>query len=226
MAKNIDKWDYYINVIDEKTKKFIKDVVANSTINVIQKYYIVYESTGIIIEAVIKNITYNHVAHGAYLKYIGKSPKNIKIKEIEEYANSEIPFDINNILFIYRLTKDGHPFGTVNNRIKDFNKDNIYYNIKDAEAARNIILQRNVEYDNFKRIHNKDTKYKYEEHGYKYLGTQNSWNFDNIENEQPEYYNCINQKHPLIEVRNNNKGTYNTTSCPKCKIYWTCDSSD
>lgn len=90
-----------------------------------------------------------------------------------------------------------------------------------------------------------DKNFDYEANGYKFLGWQNGWEHVHVDKDgnitddpqkyylmkytkdkYPEYAACIEQKHPLTEIRMNYSGTENIVSCPICKIYWKYDSSD
>jgi hypothetical protein len=95
-------------------------------------------------------------------------------------------------------------------------------------------------------LEKKDTNYNYAENGYKFLGWQNGWehiyydedgklcsetnkpsmSFGYTKEHHPEYRNCIDSKHQLIEVQHTRTGSENTVSCPICKIYWKYDCSD
>lgn len=102
-----------------------------------------------------------------------------------------------------------------------------------------------IEEKTFKNEHGKDTKYNYNQNGYKFLGWQNGWKhvyFDEdgnlcsetnkpsktagyLTSDYPEYGKCRDLKHMRIEVQHNRSGSENTVSCPECKIYWKYDCS-
>lgn len=90
---------------------------------------------------------------------------------------------------------------------------------------------------------NKDFDYK--SNGYKFLGWQNGWSSDYFDEDgelcsvsgkpkksfgytkekYPEYRNCRDLKHKLVEIQHTRSGSENTVSCDICKIYWKYDCS-
>lgn len=241
MKNNLEKWNYYLDVVTNKTNNFIESQLKGKYIP--SSYFVVF-STGKIVERFITETNYSHYKHNGKLYYSGKKPSKIDVESIKEYSEKDIPFNQDFIYFSYY-----EYYGNDNSKITSsvrlidiINKNNLYYTIEEAEKQANKIKEDLSFIENNK----KDPSYNYNANGYKFLGWQNGWKLQEYDedgnlcsisgkpNKQsrydkelyPEYYNCINSKHLLIHVSHNSRGSENTVSCPICKIYWKYDSSD
>lgn len=169
-----------------------------------------------------------------------KSKYNV-VKYLEE--NRELAKE--DILFAYKERGDGYTSSSCFHPFKNDNGRDFVYTSDQANRLSAVKTMKHKMEQEFKETHKKDASYNYAANGYKFLGWQNSWKhvyFDKDHNvtddpkkrasfgytkeDYPEYGNCIEQKHQLIEVSHNGRGSENTVSCPVCKIYWKYDSSD
>lgn len=246
MKTNLEKWNYYLSIINRKTDEFINSQKEGKTIPIV--YYVIYPS-GKIAERTIIGMEYSHYNHNGKTYFSGKKPTKKDIEEIAEYSMKDIPFSIDYIYFKYSeiWDKERNYSSTSSVKFNDvINKTNLFYNSSDAEIISIKILEENRIEREFKEQHKKDKEYDYPAHGYKFLGWQNGWKhvyydedgklcsetgkpkntFGYKKEEYPEYGNCIGLNHKRIEVQHNQRGSENTVSCPICKIYWKYDCSD
>lgn len=244
MRTNLEKWNYYLSIINDKTNEFI-DSETNGKI-IPEVYYYVYP-VGKIAERRIQGFSYAHFVHNGKIYFSGIKPTKKDVEEIAEYAQKEIPFSVNNIYCNYIEDYGANSKSTsAVSYINLVNQTGLYYSLLDAESVSRKVLEDNRMDMEFKERHKKDSKYNYTENGYKFLGWQNGWKhvyYDQDGNlcsetgkpprmchyakeDYPEYWNCIDSKHRRIEVRHNSRGSENTVSCPICKIYWKYDCSD
>jgi hypothetical protein len=121
------------------------------------------------------------------------------------------------------------------------------------EAVSQVAQEMKINFDANKKYfekHKKTPEYDYKANGYNFLGWQNGWvhvhydedgnitsgdtskgekpkkSFGYDSSKHPEYASCVKEKHQLIEVQHNRRGSENTVSCPICMIYWKYDCSD
>jgi len=246
MKTNLEKWNYYLSIVDVKTNKFINSQKEGKTIPSV--YYVVYPS-GKVAERTIIDIEYSHYKHEGILYFTGKKPTKKEVKALAIYSDMDIPFSVENLWFKY-----SEVWGKENNRISTssvmftdvITEKGLFYSIVDAEKQGEIIRKFVEEEKAFKELHKKDGGYNYTSNGYKFLGWQNEWKdvyydedgnlcsetgkphktFVYTKEDYPEYRKCIDSKHRLIEVSLNQRGSENIVSCPICKIYWKYDCSD
>lgn len=242
MKTNIDKWNYFWGLIDERTNKFIESEIKDKTIP--EVYYTIYPS-GTISERKLGKISYSHYKHGMSNFFIGKTPTNEHIKKVKLYSESNIPFTTDNLYFEYQEINSKFNAKSSVNYNDIINEVNIFFDLDKAKEKSNEIIEK-VKADNeFDELHKKDASYNYSANGYKFLGWQNGWKHEyydedgvlcSISNKPsrsigytkenyPEYCNCKEQNHRKIEVRHYRNGSENTVSCPICKIYWKYDCS-
>ena len=242
MKTNLEKWNFYLSIIDDRTKEFID--LQKEGKDIPNVYYIVYP-TGKIVERNIIDIEYSHHKHGGKIYFNGKKPTREDISNIATYSTCHIPFSVENIWFKYSeiWDKEKGSKSTSSVRFNDvINKKRLFYSVNEAQSQSDL-MKKDVEY---KLLHKKDKSYNYTENGYKFLGWQNGWKhvyFDEDGNEcsksekpsktfgylaadYPEYGKCIDLKHKRIEVSHDQRGSEHTVSCPICKVYWKYDSSD
>ncbi len=246
MKTNLEKWNYYQSIIDNKTKEFIESQKEGKEIPKV--YYIVYP-IGKVAERTIIGIEYSHYKHGGRTYYNGKKPTKKDVAALAEYSATEIPFSIDNIWFKYSEIWNKEKGYTSTSSVLFTNvisKNKLYYAVDEAEAEATIVRQHVKEEKEFKEQHKKNGGYNYSKNGYKFLGWQNGWShvyydedgslcsvsgkpsktFGYTKEDYPEYKNCIDSKHRRIEVSRNSRGSENIVSCPICKIYWKYDCSD
>lgn len=248
MKTNLDKWNYYMSILNNKTTEFIMSQSKDKEIPTI--YYVVLPN-GKIVERTIVGVDYSHYKNNVKTYFSGKKPTNKEVSQLAEYSNSDISFTKNNIFFKYSQIFGGGG----ENEIKSYSfvnfsdvldENNLFHSFKDAEKVSKKIVEENDYIKDFKEKHKKDINYNYKLIGYRFLGWQNGWKheyydedgklceetkkpsvyFGYSKDKYPEYRNCIDSKHLRIEVNHNQRGTENTVSCPICKIYWKYDSSD
>jgi hypothetical protein len=246
MRTNLEKWNYYLSIIEKKTNEFIDSQKEGRKIPDV--FYVV-DQNGKVTERTIIGIEYSHGKHGGKLYFTGKKPTKVEVEALAAYSNKDIPFSENNLWLEY-----SEIWGKENNRtltsfvgFTDFlEKKGLFYSFEDAEKQGEIIRKFVEKEKAFKELHKKDVNYNYAANSYKFLGWQNGWNhvyydedgnlcsesgkprksFGYTKEDYPEYKNCLDSKHTRIEVRHNQRGTENTVSCPICKIYWKYDSGD
>lgn len=246
MKANLEKWNYYLAIINAKTNEFINSQKEGKTIP--ETYYIVHP-IGRIAERTIIDVGYSHYRHNGKTYFNGKKPTKKDVEEIAEYSTKEIPFSIDNIYFKYSeiYGKENNRTSTSSVKFNDVvNEIGLYYSLSDAEIISNKVLEENRIEKEFKEQHKKDGGYNYAANGYEFLGWQNGWKHEDYDEDgnlcsetgkphksfgyskdnYPEYRNCIDSKHIRIEVSHNSRGSENTVSCPICKIYWKYDCSD
>lgn len=246
MKTNLEKWNYYLAIINAKTNEFINSQKEGKTIP--ETYYIVHP-IGRIAERTIIDVEYSHYKHNGRTYFNGKKPTKKDVEEIAEYSNKEIPFSTDNIYFKYSeiWDKENNRTSTSSVKFNDVvNQIGLFYSLSDAEIISNKVLEENRIEKEFKEQHKKDGGYNYAANGYKFLGWQNGWkheyydedgnlcsetgkphkSFGYSKENYPEYRNCVDSKHRRIEVSHNSRGSENTVSCPICKIYWKYDCSD
>jgi len=246
MRTNLEKWNYYLSIIEKKTNEFIDSQKKGKKIPSV--YYVVYTS-GKVAERIIIDTKYLHYNHGGKLYFDGKKPTKKEVEALAIYSGTDIPFSVDNLLFKYSEIWDKK-----NNRISIsyvrftdvVTEKGLFYSIEDAEKQGEITRKFLEEEKAFKELHKKDGGYNYAANGYKFLGWQNGWKhvyYDEdgnlcsetgkprksagyLKEDYPEYRNCIDSKHRRIEISHNRRGSENTVSCPICKIYWKYDCSD
>jgi hypothetical protein len=230
--KNIDKWNNFLKVLDDRLTEFLKE----QNITIPQTFYKV-NGRGNIDTCDLELIKYHWK-----LPYTSSTNKITKImlERIEDVVKQNTNLTVGNVYITYKASK-----ALVNYTASVFYNEfidktivlrNVYFdNLEEAELKskefKDIILKRELFYE----THKKDLSYNYEANGYKFLGWQNGWEYIRIGEEQgltpnpvkyPEYSKCREQEHQLIEVRRGDRGYENIVSCPLCKIYWKYDCSD
>lgn len=214
MRTNIEKWNYYLSILNNRTKNFID---SNIDITIPNIFYITHNN-GKIDECETIEIEYLHSRHG-FKSYIGKNPTKKDIERIIEYSTNDIPFSIEYIYIKYiylnnsEITKSSIKFSDLKT------SSNLFKNRFDAEYKSSEIL-------NEIKIHNNNiSKYlnytddDYISDGFKFLGWINSWSNINSLEDHSDYYDCIKSKHDIINIR---IGKIEISCCPICKIYWKC----
>lgn len=245
MKTNLEKWNYYLSIIDEKTNQFINDQKQGK--NIPRVYWFVYP-TGKVAERTIIGTTYSHHKHGCRTYFSGKKPTKKEVQALAEYSAIDINFLVDNLWFKYHEFWDkekNHEFTSSVRFIDVITEKGLYRSIEDAENQGEIIRSQYEEEKAFKEAHKKDGGYDYDANGYKFLGWQNGWkhvyydedgnlcsetgkpkvSFGHTKTDYPEYKNCMDSNHNRIEVRLQRSGSENVVSCPSCKIYWKYDCS-
>lgn len=88
MRTNLEKWNYYYNIIKEKDKDF-----TNTNVTIRPKIlYDVYQRSGEIRELIVTEISYHR-----YINFSGKKPTKIEVAEIKKLSESDLKFDIKKI---------------------------------------------------------------------------------------------------------------------------------
>ena len=247
MKSNLEKWNYYKGLLDEKANVFMDTISLENP-----KIFYKVNPNGSVNECTVIN---RHYSFEPYLYFSGKKPTNKDVDTITALYNSEITFKPERAYFDYSYVwgiydgKEGVSKTAIN--VKDVFENKTAFLLKeDAEKAAEEIKLKNDEANLFKETHKKDAGYDYKANGYKFLGWQNGWKhvyfdedgkittgdlsngekpkktFGYTKEDYPEYGNCIELKHRRIEVQHNSRGSENTVSCPVCKIYWKYDCSD
>jgi len=236
--KNIDKWNYYMNILNKRADVFMDSITK--TIPVI--FYEVYP-IGTIHEC---HVTGRHYSHRMY--FHTKNPTNKDVDKIKAYCDANEPLSSDLAYFDYWYSFGGAYKSTTAVKITDLmnQNGNKFLNKEDAESKSIDVVKQKEESNLFLTENKKNTRYDYIANGYKFLGWQNGWkhvyfdednnlcsesnkphkSFGYTKDLHPEYCSCKEQKHRTIEVSHNSRGSENTVSCPICKIYWKYDCSD
>lgn len=245
MRTNLEKWNYYLSIINDNTSEFIK---KQSVGKFIPDFYYHVTLSGKIIKRTIIDISYIHYKHGVVLNFSGKKPTKKDVEKICEYSEMDIPFDVENLYFKYSEVWDTSSGRIATSSVKfvDVIEENgLFYSEKDAKIYSEKIISKRTAQIEFKEKHKKSPNYDYNDNGYTFLGWQNGWrhvyydedgnlcsetgkdrkSFGYSKEDYPEYRKCIDSKHMHIEVNHNRSGSENTVSCPKCMIYWKYDCS-
>lgn len=244
MRTNLEKWDYYKSIIDQRTDGFVNSIIFNAGVSLPSSYYYVYPS-GKVVERVICSCYYNHRIHGGTTYFYGKKPTREEVELIKKYSESDIPFDRNNIFLNYEEKWDGGmKIKSSVNYIELINeRGGNYLNIADAviESESRLELVREK-----KEIQETYKGFDFGSNGFKFLGWQNGWkhvyydedgnlctesgkprrSFGYSKEDHPEYGKCRELKHILYDEQRTRSGSENIEACPKCKIYWKYDCSD
>jgi hypothetical protein len=240
MRTNKEKWEYFMNILNKKADEFMDSINP-----IIPKMFYKVNQNGTINTC---NIIRRFYLFGIYLK--GNKVTNDDINKISEFSNSNINFTVDRIYFEYYYIRH---YNNKENKISsayslnDLNNKKSIFLVEDLAKKKAFeIIELNNENEEFYVKHKKDSNYNYSGNEYKFLGWQNNWehnyldedgnlcsesgkpqiSFGYLESKYPEYGNCMKLKHKKIEVQHNNRGSENTVSCPICKIYWKYDSSD
>lgn len=246
MKTNLEKWNYYLSIVTEKTNRFIDS--QKEGVSIPEIYYIVYPA-GKIAEREIIGITYSHCKHRGITYFNGKLPTKEDVAQLKTYSESDIPFIIDNIWFTYKeiWDKENGRTSTSSVRFSDIvNKKGLFLNIEEARECAESVIRKTKEDAEFDAKYAKDANYNYTANGYRFLGWQNGWKHEYYDEDGilcsisgkpqksvgyskedfPEYGKCVESKHRKIEVHHNSRGSENTVSCPICMIYWKYDCSD
>ena len=246
MRTNLEKWNHYLSIINDKLTDFMNSQKAN---NNIPEYYYVVRLNGEIAERKIIDMVYSERNHNNNTRFTGKKPTKKDVASIMEYSMTDIPFSTNNIYLKYSEVwdKENNRTSRSSDRFdKVMNNVNIFHTEDEAIQYSKKIIENNRIEREYRELHKKDSTYNYSANGYRFLGWQNGWtntyydedgnlceetgkprkSFGYSKENYPEYNKCIDLKHLKIEVSHNRRGSENTVSCPICKIYWKYDSSD
>lgn len=241
--KNIDIWNHYRFLVDQRETAFIDSVTGPVKPSII---YVVYNN-GDVRECFVTGFTYCDF-YGTRTFY-KKRPSEIEIKILIAH------YEANPVMVSERVGVNYYYFWTYNDTqakasstfmLYDPERNkNLFLTKEEADEYAKAINKTNAEEKAFQELHKKDSSFDYTKAGYRFLGWQNGWKhvyfdengqqtndpekrktFGYTKEDYPEYGSCIEQKHRRITVHHNNRGSENTVSCPVCKIYWKYDSSD
>lgn len=237
--KNIDIWNGYMRLINEREKTFIDSIIGEKKPEIIYQVYL----GGNLTECFVTDINYTN---GLYLSK--KSPTKEDIQTIKNYYDGDPLMTPDKIAFEYYYLWGDNNERKASSTHYLYRKDNyckLTLSKEEAILVSEELIKKNKEEQEWRELHKKDASYNYNENGYKFLGWQNSWNhvyfdaegnqtddpskrvaFGYTKEDYPEYGNCRELKHRTIDVSHNNRGSEHTVSCPECKIYWKYDSSD
>jgi hypothetical protein len=208
MKTNIEKYNYYKNIILRKNEDYLNSIFYN----IPKTFYIIHQYDNINDIGKIEKCNITAIRYNNIINYRGDKPTKIEIEKIKKIAESDIIFTKNKIWFDY----SGESFSSSINYEKLYNSDNICFDIKNANIKSDLYKKE----QEFLLLNKKDENYNYEANGYKFLGWLNNWKFPIIEKDHSEYANCLKLKHKLIDAEHVYGGNEITVSCPICKIYW------
>lgn len=246
MKTNLEKWNHYLSSIKSQATAFIEEQKKGKYIP--ETYYVAHPA-GKVSERKITGFHYSHYRHNGKTFFYGKKPTRADVEEIRKYANSEIPFSVDNIYFDYSEAwdKENNRVSTSSVKFNDvINEMGLFYSYDEAKAESEKMVERRRLDKEFNDLHKKGSNYDYRANGYEFLGWQNGWKHEYFDEDgnlcsetgkpsksfgyskenYPKYRNCIDSGHRRINVSHNSRGSENTVSCPACKIYWKYDCSD
>lgn len=240
--KNIDIWNQYRTLINTREQEFISSQIRNKP----SVIYLVYP-VGSVTECIVTGFVYCDFYYTRY--HSGKRPtqQDIDILKTHYDANPEMVREKIGVEYyhLWDCKGESRRCSSTHMLYDPKQNKNLFTDKDKAEQYAADVRRNNEELKEFNAKHKKDTRYDYKENGYKFLGWQNGWkhvyfdeqgqqtddptkrrSFGYTKEDYPEYGNCREQKHRIIEVRHDNRGSENTVSCPVCMIYWKYDSSD
>lgn len=234
---NKDKWDAKMTIINDKIDSYIKGL----SLNIPDKFYLINRIGKI--DECFTNRIYCSIS-GLY--FYGKNPTKLDVESITNISNN-LKLDDKEIYVEYKYQWGNNHWSSTTIKIDEFeNSDKVFLTLEEAKPIAEKIENKIKERREFLETHKKDKDYNYSANGYKFLGWQNCWRSIPVDSnlvpcsesgnptycysypreERPEYFSCLDQKHILIEVSHNQRGSEHSVSCPKCKVYWKYDSSD
>lgn len=239
-TKNIDIWNYYLNLINERDRQF---VVESSGKPIPEKIYQVGRS-GILTECFVTGVCWSK--HRGQLWYTTKTPSNGDCERIKAWYDANPPIELKDVsLEYYSYWGEGYKSSSAHMFYDSTRNQGLFLDKMEAELFAEQARLHREEEKAFDELHKKDKSYNYNANGYKFLGWQNGWkhvyfddqgnitadpakrrSFGYTKEDYPEYGNCRELKHRTISVQHDQRGSENTVSCPECKIYWKYDSSD
>jgi hypothetical protein len=244
MKTNLEKWNYYYNLIKQKENDFINSIVSKKP----EILYLVLPK-GVIKTQTITSLDYSYRMNGEciFFTFYTRKPTRKDVKKLKEYFEANIKYKKELIRFNYSESwGKGFTSSSTHFFLDPKRNINITQDLSKAKIISERLVKENKELNNFKEQHKKDSDYNYKLNGYKFLGWQNGWKyvyydedgnlcsetnkprktFGYLTSDYPEYGKCRDLKHRHIEVSHNQRGSENTVSCPICKIYWKYDCSD
>lgn len=231
MKKNIDKWNFYKDIIDEKTRIFLQPFIEK----VPQKFYKL--SGHSVVECTLIDLSYSFEFR---IPYWSKKPSKEDVAEIARLSGLDINFDVKRIFVNHSYQWSSGQVAKTAVKLED-----VYSDYESVKTIADELKRENDERKSYIELHKKDKGYDYNQNGYSFLGWQNGWkhryfdekgevtedhskakSFGYLTSDYPEYGKCRDLKHITIEVQHNQRGSENTVSCPICMIYWKYDCSD
>lgn len=226
MRTNIDKFNYYKNIIVNQEWDFLQSITDYPKE--------LYEVLG---SGIVRTYTFDHFSYKHPVSlFFHIKPTKEDVTKLAQYAASKIDFATENVLWCYGY-KDSFGAATGCWKFNELKSKNLYFDVDLAQQQAEIIADFN------KRVIKKDVSFDYKE--YKFLGWQNGWkhvyydknfvittdntkrvSFGYTKEDYPEYGLCRELKHPTFTVQHNSRGSEMTVSCDICKIYWKYDCSD
>lgn len=253
MKTNLEKYNHYKDIVDNKTMVFIisvlledakkldlPDIGFHSVMELMPERFYTVSYNGEIKENIITGVAYSHPM--VYYFHYNKPTKE-DIEKIKNYSESEIKFEKEKIRIEYCYFWGNNSKASSSISIEKLKES---FETKEKAELFSIEMKEKFEEEKlFRETNKKDSSYNYTANGYKFLGWQNGWknvyfdedgnvtddpkkrkSFGYLTSDYPEYGLCRDLKHRRIEVSHNQRGSENTVSCPLCKIYWKYDSSD
>lgn len=232
-----EQWDDLQTIVERRAKS-IMDAAYPSFPG---EFYRVYQ-TGKMEVCLVKKATYVF-PFSTYPS--GKKPTAKDVTRLGEDLSKPPVIDPLKMYFDYTTTGSGAHSSSVKARDLFEETNGLFISKEKAESESIRLFEKWKSDRDFDELHKKDVGYDYNKNGYKFLGWQNSWNhvyfdadgnvttdpakkksFGYLTCDYPEYGKCREEKHRLVEVHHNQRGSENTVSCPVCKIYYKYDSSD
>jgi len=128
MRTNLEKWNYYREIIREKDQIFVE---ANITIKP-KIMYDVYQRSG-----KIKKLSVTKIYYSRYINFKNKKPTKIEVAEVKKISESELDYDINKIFIGYESRSDKYKSSAATKYIEMNNEH--YLSIEEAEGVSSVI---------------------------------------------------------------------------------------
>ncbi len=126
MRTNLEKWNYYYDIIKEKDKVF-----TNENITIRPKVLYDVQRNGEVSELLITDISYYR-----YINFRGKKPTKIEVAEVKKLSETNLSHDIKKI-FIRWESHSGKYKSTAATKYVEMDKH--YLSKEDAESVSSVI---------------------------------------------------------------------------------------
>lgn len=210
--KNIDKWNYYKEILKEKEIQYINFI--KHSISIPDEFYQVNNYGGYLTTYKVKELKYKF-DFPTY--FYGKAPKKEDVNNLKNNIENELHFIKENILLECE-TSHNTKVSLLLTNVR--NNPTIFFNLEEA-VQKSFELKELTEKNNKIKESIINKTFNFSE--YKFLGWANSWN---NENKPKELIECEHNGHKRISVSMNKRGIENIVVCTTCKIYYKYDCSD
>jgi hypothetical protein len=217
LRTNLDKWNYWLGLINSRTKEFIGKEFPEVPKQIYRPRASGY--TKALVESIDYRHTYfNEVGREIYVQlyFRGNKPDKGDVKNLKDYYELNLELNKESIIIRYAEELD-NGFILRGGAAIYSEKTGFVLDESEAISLSEVMRLDSEEQNRLNELYGKS--FKPEENGFKNLGWQNGW----VESPS-EFQRCIKTTHKRVIT--NLGRCYNQTLCPTCKIYWSVDSSD